>query len=344
MRTSPRPARPWPPASSAHSPAMPRLRRFLRSAPVALIAAVLLASCTGTPRDPAEAQREVQARGEARDQRLLALAQGIDDRLAAAKTLPPAERYAFKRGLRDDLQHFLDESRGSRHENKALYYLADWQFEHGPAERISLVEALLDRLQQKEYPAFQGNGEDLRVLVRLRQGRASDARAIAVRRAQAVPESRWLVDLCDFHARIGKPAGRTQGKGLVGPDDPVAQPGPWQLWIFAGNVDEDLIFLVGRYLDAIARAGLRDRVQVVLAAAAAQPLRAASLFNGLPSGHGANLVWIDANEAETWKAWRTSWGWPVLPCNALLGAGPDRRILAVQVTPEELGSLIGERK
>ncbi len=323
---------------------MPSLDRCAVSLPLALVVAVMLTACVSAPRDPAETQRAIQARGEARDQALLALAQQIDDRLAAAKALPPAERLALKRGLRGDLQRFLDESVGSRHENKALYYLADWQFELGPADRIAVVEALLDRLQLKEYPAFQGNGQDLRVLVRLRQGRAADARAIATARAQAVPESRWLVDLCDFHARIGKPAGRTQGKGLVGPDDPVTLPTAWQWWIFAGNVDEDLIFLVKRHLDAITKAGLRDTVKVVVAAAAAQPLRAAALFNGLPDGHGANLVWIDANEAETWKTWRTSWGWPILPCNALLGAGPDRRILAVQVTPEELGTLVGQKK
>ena len=264
---------------------------------------------------------------------------GIDEELKRASSMPPAQRLQHELTLESRLERALETSAGTRSENKALYYFANWRYSYREGEGVDM---LLDRLNGLSSPARKNSGVRLRVLLLLRQGKVAEARAMAQALIAEVPEFSPVMERVTFHETIGTPAPKIVSRNLSGgPDEPISKrTEPWLFYVFVNVFDDASLFLLDRYLAALDVLPA-DQRRVVCVTFESNLLSATSRLRSFPRAKEIDLLWASPGENGNAKEWITVWKLPSQnPHIALLGPGPDRTIMAVEVTPDNLRMLL----
>ena len=271
--------------------------------------------------------------------RLLAEVREVEDELLVIRGLPPAERYRRGRRLERDLKHLLDQVTGTRYENHALFWLADWSMTY--EQDHARVANLVQRVLASSNPARKGASRALYVRALLAQGRSAEAEQMAVELVTEIPEFAPILRLVEFTQQVGNPAPVVRGRNLTGgADNPAAtRDEPWLLYAFVALGDPTQRFGIDRTLEELGREEYRDRVQLVVVAFDGDPLLVMDTMRAVPRGGEAELLWANPNEGGDAETWRQAWNLPELPVTALLG--PDRSIMAVNPTPRRLRPLAG---
>src|SRR5688572_14598749 len=304
-----------------------------------LILGLLCTGCFDKPRTTLKDVIRPEDPNGARNAQAEAELVALDEELARNASLPPATRRERELLLEPRLEQVLEVASGTRMENKAVYYLANWRYTYRDGEG---VEQLLTRLNGLPSPAMKSTGVRLRVLVLLRQGRVGEAKTMAQALVAEVPEFSPLLERVLFHESIGAPAPKITSRNLSGgPDEPVTKrPEPWLFYLFVDTIDEASIFLIERYLDALAVLPA-DQRRLVCVTFESNLLSATTRMRNHPRADEVDLLWASPGETGNAMEWRTAWKLPSQnPHIALLGPGPDRTIMAVEVTPENLRELL----
>lgn len=263
----------------------------------------------------------------------------LDDELARNATLPPAARRERELAMEPRLEKVAEIASGTRMENKAVYYLANWRYTYRDGDG---VEQLLTRLNGLPSPAMKSTGVRLRVMLLLRQGRVDEAKTMAQALVAEVPEFSPLLESVLFHETIGASAPKIASRNLTGgPDEPVAKrTEPWLFYLFVDNIDDASLYLIDRYLDALTILPV-DQRRLVCVTFEANLLSATTRIRNHPRAGEIDLLWASPGDNGNAKEWRSAWKLPSHnPHIALLGPGPDRTIMAVEVTPENLRMLL----
>lgn len=291
--------------------------------------AVVVRRADGGTLRPVVPLREIEA-GESVD--------AIDAALAEARSLPPAERRQREAGLGRSLEKLVKTCADTKHLNKALYLLAAWQLAHTDGETVG---ALLDRLADNPYQAYQQAARMLRVQWLIGRGNLEAARAEAEALALQVPEFAGARDLVAFHEQLGKPAPRTAGMPLAGAAaDPATRPEPFLLYYFASTLDDEERYQLGTYLEELQRVEYLGVVRLVCVLSGGNPLTAAAVLRELPGSDHVDLLWASPGADGEARAWAEAWKLPGLPASVLLG--PERTILAIQPPAQQLRVLVGK--
>ena len=263
----------------------------------------------------------------------------IDQELQRAASMPPAERLQRELALESRLEHVVEVSAGTRLENKAVFYFANWRYSYRDGDG---VDPLLNRLNGLASPAMKASGQRLRVLLLLRQGKVPEARIMAQALVADVPEFSPLLERVTFHETMGSAAPKIVSRNLSGgPDEPVSKLSePWLFYLFVDVIDDASLFLLNRYLTALDVLPA-DQRRVVCVTFESNLLSATSRLRSFPRAKEIDLLWASPGENGNAKAWITGWKLPSQnPHIALLGPGPDRTIMAVEVSPDNLRTLL----
>jgi hypothetical protein len=311
----------------------------------ALIAILLLSACDdsgarsnglppvdpGTPPAPTKEQT-LDA------ERLMA---ELDHEVAVMRTLPVEGQKAKELAFGKRLEAALSTTIGTKYENKNLYWLAFWRLTYPMGDGAD-VDQLLDRLERLPSPSWKASGASLRVQLRLHQGRIREARALAEPLVTRIKEFSWLLDQVVFHESIGQPAPRIAGHNLNGgTQDPLTLPVPWEVYLFVEQFNDSAAFLAGSYRSVMASLTPPSQARLVVVTFEGSALEPVARLRQLtPPDNLPDLLWANPNQGGDAEAWRTRWKLPPsLPHACLIG--PDRSIMAVDITPEELGRQLG---
>jgi hypothetical protein len=289
---------------------MPR-RSFVLSA--CLLVLLVLAGCEGG-RDPAPSMAESPDAE--------AVTRAIETDLRAMANLPYNRRSVAEMAFGQRLRSDLEVCRGTRYENKPLYLLAQWTLVHGGEAGPTEVLRLVDRLEILPAPAFRKAGQALRVFALLRLGRLAEAKRIAVQLEGEVPEFGALRRV-EFYEQIGLPAPPLPGTTVTGGGESSAD--GFVLVAFLGMPDAAAEAWLKPLKDA---AGAT--VRTVAVATGGDLLAAATVA----SAWGVEVRWLRQGDPAL-----AQWRVPVLPMSVLLGPGPQRIIVAVDVRPGQLTAL-----
>jgi hypothetical protein len=310
-----------------------------------VILALMSSGCLDQSRDPKSLKDVIHPEdpNAARTSEAEAELVAIDDELQRLAGLPAAERRQRELALEPRLERATELAKDTRLENKAVYYLANWRYSYREGEGS---EALLNRLGGLSSPAMKTIGVRLRVLLLLRQGKIVEAKKMAQSLVAEVPEFSPLLERVTFHETIGAAAPKITGRNLSGgPDEPVTKRSePWLFYLFVDSIDDNSLFLIERYLDALAVLP-PDQRRLVCVTFESNLLSATTRMRAYARSSEVDLLWASPGENGNAKEWATAWKLPTQnPHIALLGPGPDRSIMAVEVTPENLRLLLAPAK
>jgi hypothetical protein len=255
-------------------------------------------------------------------------------------SMSPAQRSERLRTFGERLEAGLTTTANTRFENKNLYWLANWRYSQTDGEG---VDAALDRLDRCELPVLKNSGRHLRVLLRLRQGRVTEARQLAEPLVKEIPEFSGLIDRVVFHETIGTKAPPLTARNLTGGNDQplTARAEPFLLYCFIAALDPNAEALIAAYRDAIAP--LTGQVRLVCVTFEPNLLNATARLRTLGDVGSLDLLWVSQGDAA--KAWITAWKLPQpLPRVVLLGPGPERTVLGVELTPGMVTKMLGKPK
>lgn len=273
------------------------------------------------------------------EKRLQAEVREIEDQLLIIRGLPPADRYAKGRKLGDDLERLLRKVEGSRYENHALFWLADWSITY--EQDYDRVINLVQRVLASPNPARKGASRALYTRALLAKGRTTEAENVATALVTDIAEFEPVLRLVEFTKRVGQRAPMVSGRNLTGgAEDPISSRNePWLLYAFISLGDPAQRFGLDRLLNELGREEYRGVVQLVIVAFDGDPLLAMDAVRDIPRGGEAQLLWANPNEDGDAETWRQAWGLPTLPITALVG--PDRSIMAANPEPARLRPLAG---
>lgn len=311
--------------------------------------AFLLVGCGGAPRPTEDPQRVARAEEMIADlertfsalhdlpprerrERYLALRPRLEEAVRITDDLPVGSRIAASRDGENTLSSAGSLRVSYNYHAKALYWLANWRFLYDQAQG---VDELLDQLDRQLSQVLQNSGRTLRVQVRLRQGRVAEAREMAEALARRMPEAAGMLDVVTWFEQVGRTAPHLDARNLGGgASDPWAADGRWILVLFTPNTSPESAFYLERMRAALASLPAARRPRLVQVSFDGSPLQAAKM-----GAAGEDLLWTNPNLPGEATRWRTAWKLPEpLPRSALLG--PDRTILAVETTPEQLAELV----
>ena len=273
------------------------------------------------------------------ERKLLAEVKEIENRLLLMRSIEPSQRFEVGADMERDLERLLRKVAGTKYENHAVFWLADWVFTYsGDLER---TQALLERLAASPHLAHKSAGRALTVRVLLHQGRTLEAERVATSLATEIPEFMPLVTLVEFHRKVGQPAPRQTGRNLTGgPAEPIgSMPEPWLLYLFVTLSQPQERFVVEQTLNELQREEYQGRIGLVVVSFDGDPLAAMQHVAKLPGGSAAQLLWANPNDGGDADSWVVAWGLPNRPLMALVG--PDRNLMAVNPPPERLRPLAG---
>jgi hypothetical protein len=257
----------------------------------------------------------------------------LDAALQAIRQLPPAEALERQRALGPQVHAAVASSAGTRHENRAVYLEAQWSFNFN--DDGAGVDAALDRLDRLERPLLKVSGRMLRVQHLLRQDRRSEARALATRLVNDVPQFSFLIDMVEWHEHIGNAVERTGGFGLDGQAvDPGTGTDRWLLYLHLGTWNDQSAFTVQRFQTAIGAADCR--LVVVVRDGSARRITAD--LQPVPGAERRTVLFCRSS-AEA-AAMLASWHVPLDGWTVLLDR--DRRVSRVDLRPSELPALIAQ--
>jgi hypothetical protein len=257
------------------------------------------------------------------------------------RSLPPETLKAKELAFGKRLEAALGTTIGTKFENKNLYWLAFWRLTYSAGDGAD-VDQLLDRLERLPSPSWKASGSSLRVQLRLHQGRIREARALAEPLVARIKEFSWLLDQVAFHESIGQMAPRVPGRNLNGgAQDPLAGREPWVVYLFVEQFNDSAAFLAGSYRAVIAALKPPSQARLVVVTFEGSALEPVARLRRLTPGDNLpDLLWANPNQGGDADAWRARWKLPPsLPHACLIG--PDRSIMAVDITPEALGRQLG---
>lgn len=260
----------------------------------------------------------------------------LERTLESIRALSPAVGLEQQRAIGPRVDATVSVCAGTRFENKAVYYQAQWHFNFD--DTCAGVDAMLDRLEGLEKPIFKQNGRALRVQLQLRQGRMITARAKAESVAEDVPEFAFLLDLVRWHERIGGIVELTGGPGLDGQHiDPQTATEGHLLYLLIYVWNERNAFTVRRYHEALsAVSGADCRLTLVIGDGDPRRIRdELALF----TGKAPTTVILSRSLAEA-QALNDAWKPPLDGFTVLLG--PQRRITAVELRPGDVARALGK--
>lgn len=254
----------------------------------------------------------------------------LERTLEALRALPPAQGLEQQRAIGPRVDATVGICAGTRFENKAVYYQAQWHFNFD--DSCAGVDAMLDRLEGLEKPIFKQNGRAVRVQLQLRQGRLITARAKAEKIAADVPEFAFLLDLVRWHERVGGIVDLTGGPGLDGQmTDPQTAIEGNLLYVLVSIWNERSAFTARRYHDALAALSGAD-CRLVLVIGDGDPRRIRDDL-ALLTGNVPITVILARSLAEA-QTLNEAWKPPLDGFTVLLG--PKRRITAVELRPGDV--------
>ncbi len=260
----------------------------------------------------------------------------LERTLDGFRSLPPAAGLEQQRASGPRVDAVADTCAGTRFENKAVYYQAQWHFNFD--DTCTGVDGLLDRLDALEKPIFKQNGRALRVQLQLRQGRLITARARAEALAAELPEFAFLLDLVRWHERIGGIVEVTGGPGLDGqPIDAKNASEGHVLFLLLSVWNEQAAFTVQRYQAALATSGVND-VRLVLVIGDGDPRRIREALALIAAGAPVSVVLARSLEAA--QRLNDAWKPPLDNFTVLLG--PSRRIVAVELRPGDIARVLSK--
>jgi hypothetical protein len=310
----------------------------------ALTAILLLSSCDPAPRadglppadpglpPPATKEQNLEA------ERLMV---ELDQEVAAMRALPPEAQKAKELAFGKRLEAALGTTISTKFENKNLYWLAFWRLTYSGGDGAD-VDQLLDRLERLPSPSWKASGSSLRVQLRLHQGRIREARALAEPLVARIKEFSWLIDQVAFHESIGQQAPRIPGRNLNGgPADPLALPEPWVVYLFVEQFNDSAAYLANSYRQVMATLKPPSQARLVVVTFEGTSLEPVARLRQLtPPERLPDLLWANPNQGGDADAWRQRWKLPPSLPHACL-VGPDRSIMAVDITPEALSRQLG---
>ena len=304
---------------------------------MAVITATLLLGGCGDSRPPATPTNPMDGvPADARSRMAEAAIIDLERTLETLRSLPPAEALVQQRAIGPRVDAVAGTCAGSRFENKAVYYQAQWHFNFD--DTCAGVDGMLDRLDALEKPIFKQNGRALRVQLQLRQGRLITARARAEALAVELPEFAFLLDLVRWHERIGGIVESTGGPGLDGqPIDAKNASEGHLLFLLLSVWNEQAAFTVQRYQAALAASGASD-VRLVLVIGDGDPRRIREALASITEGAPVSVVLARSLEAA--QALNEAWKPPLDNFTVLLG--PTRRIVAVELRPGDIARALGK--
>lgn len=254
----------------------------------------------------------------------------LERTLESLRGLPPAQGLEQQRAIGPRVDATVGICAGTRFENKAVYYQAQWHFNFD--DSCAGVDAMLDRLEALEKPIYKQNGRALRVQLQLRQGRLITARAKAEKIADDVPEFAFLLDLVSWHERVGGIVDLTSGPGLDGQmTDPQTAIEGRLLYLLVSVWNERGAFTVRRYHEALAALSGAD-CRLVLVIGDGDPRRIRDDL-ALLTGTVPTTVILSRSLAEA-QTLNDAWKPPLDGFTVLLG--PKRRIAAVELRPGDV--------
>ena len=260
----------------------------------------------------------------------------LERTLESIRALSPAAGLEQQRAIGPRVDATVGICAGTRFENKAVYYQAQWHFNFD--DTCAGVDAMLDRLEGLEKPIFKQNGRALRVQLQLRQGRMITARAKAESVAEDVPEFAFLLDLVRWHERIGGIVEVTGGPGLDGKRiDPQTATEGHLLYLLVSVWNERNAFTVRRYHEALSAVTNTD-CRLVLVIGDGDPRRIRDDL-ALFAGSVPTSVILSRSLAEA-QALNDAWKPPLDGFTVLLG--PQRRITAVELRPGDVARALGK--
>lgn len=299
---------------------------------------VLLAVLTGCGDTRTDGKPEPATKAQIEDARaVMAAFEAEQEQLSS---LTPTQRAERLRTFGARLEAGLATTANTRFENKNLFWLANWRYAQADGEG---VDAALDRLERCESLALKNSGRQLRVLTRLRQGRVAEARQIAEPLVKEVPEFGGLIDRVALHETIGAKAPLLAARNLSGgSDQPItARNEPFLLYCFIATLDANAEALIAAYRDALAP--LAGQARLVCVTYEANLLNATARLRTLADIGSIDLLWVAQGEPA--KSWNAAWKLPLpLPRVVLLGPGPERTIMGVELTPGMVTKMLGKPK
>ena len=257
----------------------------------------------------------------------------LDAALQATRQLPPAEALERQRALGPQIQDTVERCAGTRHENRAVYLQAQWCFNFHD-DGVGVDQAL-DRLNGLERPTLKVSGQMLRVQFLLRQERRTEARTLALKLVDDVPQFSFLVDMVEWHDHIGGVVERTGGFALDGqPVDPGTGTDRWLLYLHLATWNDQSSFTVKRFQEAIGSADCR--LVVVVRDGSAR--RIASDLQPLPGAERRTVLFCRSSEEA--KAMLAAWHPPLDGWTVLLDR--DRHVSHVDVRPGDVPGFVGK--
>jgi hypothetical protein len=267
--------------------------------------------------------------------------EAIDKEVTDMRGLPVAARKARELAFGKRLEQALPITINTKFENKNIYFLAYWRLTYADGQD---ADQLLDRLDRLPNPIFKGMGGFLRVQLRLHQGRIREARTLAEGLVARMKEFAPLLDQVAFHECVGQPAPRLPGHNIGGGSpDPMTRSEPWLLYVFVEQLDDNASYLITSYRQMLSTLSPPGQVHVVIVTCEGTALEpVARLHQLMPPQDLPDLIWANPNQGGDADAWRTAWKLPQpLPHVSLIG--PDRSIMAVDISPESLSRVLSGR-
>ena len=255
----------------------------------------------------------------------------FDRQLDGLRGLPPAAALAKQQAMGPAITATVERTAGSRFENKAVYFLAQWCFNFN--DDGAGVDAALDRLDGLDQPQFKRSGRALRVQHLLRQERRTLARTKAEALVEELPEFGFLLTMCTWHERLGGIVEQTGGRDLAGqPSDPATSQDRWVLYLHLDEWNDQAAFTVRRYCEAI---GQRD-IRLVPVVRDGSARRIAADLEQIP-GAAQRVTLLYCRSGDEAKQILKDWQLPLNGWTVLLDR--DRRISRVEVRPGDLAEI-----
>ena len=255
----------------------------------------------------------------------------FDRQLDGLRGLPPDAALAKQQAMGPAITATVERTAGSRFENKAVYFLAQWCFNFN--DDGAGVDAALDRLDGLDQPQFKRSGRALRVQHLLRQERRTLARTKAEALVEELPEFGFLLTMCTWHERLGGIVEQTGGRDLAGqPSDPATSQDRWVLYLHLDEWNDQAAFTVRRYCEAI---GQRD-IRLVPVVRDGSARRIAADLEQIP-GAAQRVTLLYCRSGDEAKQILKDWQLPLNGWTVLLDR--DRRISRVEVRPGDLAEI-----
>ena len=195
----------------------------------------------------------------------------MQEKIASLQQLPPAERFRHSADMGLKLERLTNQVSGTRYENQAVYWLAEWSLNHRPVDEAL---RLILRLDQLPYEAFKQSNRVLLVQALIKQGQLDQAEVVCQALMEDMPEAAASWQLIQFHRQVGLPSPALHGKNLRGgSSNPLHdRPEPWIYAVFFQPGDAQQLWYLEQQLNEFADPAYHGRLAIVLIAMDGDPL------------------------------------------------------------------------